>query len=145
MNISIRDCFIAALLALTPSMGNAATPQICHQDNCVSVEVVSKPADLERGLMYRRGMDQARGMLFVFANDGIYRFWMKNMRFSLDMLWIASDGRVVYIAQNVPACAQDPCPNYTSDSPARYVLELNHGYSAAHHWNVDDKLDLKGI
>ena len=120
-------------------------PQVCHLDNCVTVEVVSKQDDLERGLMYRTGLDQDKGMLFVFTIDDKYQFWMKNMHFNLDMLWISLDGHIVYIGQNIPACSQDPCPVYTPDKNARYVLELNSGYTAAHHWKVGDKLDLKGI
>jgi len=111
----------------------------------VTVEVVSKDADLARGLMYRTGLDQDKGMLFVFSKDDIYEFWMKNMRFDLDMLWLSLDGHIVFIGQDIPACAKDPCPVYTPDQKSRYVLEINSGYAVAHHWKVGDKLDLKGL
>jgi uncharacterized membrane protein (UPF0127 family) len=121
------------------------TTTVCHLDNCVTVEVVSKQADLERGLMFRTSMDQDKGMLFVFAQDDKYSFWMKNMHFSLDMLWISLDGHIVYIGQDIPACSTDPCPVYTPDQMARYVLELNSGFTALHHWKVGDSLQLNGI
>jgi hypothetical protein len=70
---------------------------------------------------------------------------MKNMRFNLDILWISLDGRIVFIGRNVPACASDPCPVYAPEKQARYVLELNSGYTTSHRWEVGDKLDLKGI
>jgi uncharacterized membrane protein (UPF0127 family) len=70
---------------------------------------------------------------------------MKNMRFSLDIVWINSEGRIVFKGQDIPACASDPCPVYTPQSPARYVLEINSGYTVSHHWKLGDKLDLKGI
>ena len=63
----------------------ATTPSVCHMDNCVAVEVVSKQEDVQRGLMFRAGLDQNKGMLFVFSNDGNYNFWMKNMHFNLDL------------------------------------------------------------
>jgi hypothetical protein len=120
-------------------------PQVCHQDNCVAVEVVSKQEDMERGLMYRMSLDPNKGMLFVFPNDDKDSFWMKNMHFSLDILWINNQGQIVFIGQNIPACSKDPCPVYTPDQNARYVLELNSGYTSTHHWQVGDTLDLKGI
>jgi len=123
----------------------AANPQVCHLDNCVSVEVVSKEADMERGLMYRTGLDQDKGMLFVFASDDKQLFWMKNMHFNLDIVWFSVDGRIIYIGQDIPACASDPCPVYGPEQKSRYVLELNSGYTTSHHWAVGDKLDLKGI
>jgi uncharacterized membrane protein (UPF0127 family) len=70
---------------------------------------------------------------------------MKNMHFDLDMLWISLDGHIVFIGQDIPACTKDPCPVYTPNKPARYVLEINKGYTTSHHWMVGDKLDLKGI
>ncbi|MDE1921309.1 MAG: DUF192 domain-containing protein [Candidatus Omnitrophica bacterium] len=108
----------------------------------MNVEVVSKEADMERGLMYRTGMAADKGMLFVFAAPGEQSFWMKNMRFNLDILWISTEGRILYIGRNIPACVKDPCPVYTPDFDARYVLELNSGFTAAHHWKTGDKLDL---
>lgn len=120
-------------------------PQVCHLDKCVGVEVVSNPEDLERGLMYRKSLQKDTGMMFVFDKDDIQSFWMKNMNFNLDLVWISLEGRIVYIGQNIPACKEDPCPVYTPDQPARYVLELNSGYTASHDWKVGDKLRLEGI
>ena len=119
--------------------------QVCDRDNCVKVEVVSKQDDMERGLMYRAGMDRDRGMLFIFTVDEKQEFWMKNMHFNLDILWISVDGHIVYIGQHIPACTADPCGVYAPDQKARFVLELNSGYSAAHQWKVGDKLDFKGV
>ena len=67
------------------------------------------------------------------------------MHFNLDLLWISFDRHIVYIGQNIPACVNDPCPIYSPDQNARYVLEINSGYAISHHWMVGDQLDLKGI
>ncbi len=123
----------------------AVPPQVCHLDDCVSVEVVSKQADMDRGLMYRTGLGRDKGMLFIFTFDDFQSFWMKNMQFNLDMLWISLDGHIVFIGHDIPACTSDPCPVYTPDRKARYVLEINSGYTTSHNWKVGDKLDFKGI
>jgi len=138
-------CFCFQFLSLKFSNADTVTPQVCHNDNCVTVEVVSKDADLERGLMFRSSLGKDQGMLFVFASDDRYKFWMKNMHFNLDMLWISHDGHIVYVGQDIPACSADPCPVYDPGQNARYVLEINSGYAASHHWLLGDKIDLKGI
>jgi len=134
--------FLAALFISSPCF---ASPQVCHQHQCVGVEVVTKDVDLERGLMYRTGLDADKGMLFVFKDEGIYKFWMKNMHFALDMLWLNGEGRIVFIAPHVPACVKDPCPVYDPNTKARYVLEVSSGYAAFHHWKRGDQLEFKGI
>jgi uncharacterized membrane protein (UPF0127 family) len=131
------------LLVLGINPAWAATSLICHSDNCVSVEEVSKPEDLQRGLMYRKGLEKDKGMFFVFGFDDKHPFWMKNMSFDLDMVWISKGGDIVFIGQNIPACKETPCPIYTPDQAARYVLELSSGYIALHHWKVGDKLRFK--
>jgi uncharacterized membrane protein (UPF0127 family) len=120
-------------------------PKACHSGYCVSLEVVSKPKDLEHGLMDRPSMDMDKGMLFVFQKDDKYPFWMKNMHFSLDIVWINRDKEIVYVAGDIPACTKDPCPVYTPDEPARYVLEVHAGYADIHGWNPGDKVELNDI
>ena len=85
--------FLCSVLFIGIGRAAVVLPQVCHQGNCVVVEVVSKDADMERGLMYRPSLDQNTGMLFAFTRDDKDSFWMKNMHFSLDILWINSDGR----------------------------------------------------
>lgn len=145
MFLSFFICSFLQIIFSSFCYAGVIVPQVCHLDNCVAVEVVSKHDDLERGLMYRTSLDQNHGMLFVFTFDDRHQFWMKNMHFNLDMLWISHEGHIVYIGQNIPACNADPCPVYTPDQSARYVLELNSGYTTTHHWNLGDKLTLNGI
>jgi uncharacterized membrane protein (UPF0127 family) len=146
-NISLSSFAFICIYFFLLSRGyaDAGSPQVCHLDNCVNVEVVSKDADLERGLMYRASLGQDKGMLFVFNRDDIYQFWMKNMKFNLDILWINMDGHIVYIGSDTPACTKDPCPVFSPNQIARYVLEINSGYAASHNWKLGDKVDLKGI
>ena len=138
-------CLCFQFFSFSPSHADTIPPQVCHLDDCVSLEVVSKQDDMERGLMYRTSLGQDKGMLFVFPKDDKDSFWMKNMHFNLDIVWISSDEHIVYIGQNIPACTADPCPVYTPDQNARFVLELNSGYTALHHWKVGDLLQLKSI
>lgn len=90
-------------------------------------EVADTPAKRASGLMFRDRLAPDKGMLFVFEEAGEWRFWMKNTKIALDILWLGPDKQIVYIEENVPGCRQDPCPEYKSNKEALYVLELPAG------------------
>ena len=77
--------------------------------------------------MYRSGLKPGEGMLFVFDREDIYPFWMKNMSFAIDILWLDGDKRVVDIRSSVPPCTTDECAVYTPAAKAFYVLEIPAG------------------
>ncbi len=88
------------------------------------MEVAKTSSELSRGLSFREYLPENQGMLFVFDKDGYYSFWMKDMKFNLDIIWINSNGIVVHIEKNLPPCSLT-CPSYQSQILARYVLEVN--------------------
>ena len=75
-------------------------------------------------------------MLFVYENDAPRTFWMPDMHFPLDMVWISSDCTVAGVTADVPHPAPDTprseLPIYPSDAPVRFVLEINAGQAAQH-------------
>jgi uncharacterized membrane protein (UPF0127 family) len=81
-------------------------------------------------------------MLFLFEEEGIQSFWMKNMRFSIDILWLDRQRRIVHIEPDVPPCTADPCPSYTPRAAAMYVLELKNGSVKRHNLKLYDRLDF---
>jgi len=96
----------------------------------IRVSIADTPALRERGLGGRAALSPDEGMLFVFPQDGTYAFWMKDMRFSIDILWIAHDGTIVHIA---PSVSPDTYPHsFAPQELARFVLELPAGYAQAH-------------
>lgn len=105
------------------------TPRICFKDSCYQVDVMDTLETRERGLMFREGLPPGRGMFFVFDRSGEYAFWMKNMTFPIDILWLNEDRVIVHIEENVPPCTQDPCAVYVPHARARYVLEIPAGDS----------------
>jgi len=98
----------------------------------LSLEVADTYAERERGLMERRTLPPDTGMLFVFAHDGLVKFWMKDTLVPLDMVFIGADGRVRSIAANVPTVS----PTLTDvfipreRGRAQYVIELAAGEAA---------------
>ena len=80
-----------------------------------------------RGLMERESLAEDRGMIFIFSDEKIRSFWMKNTLIPLDLIFMAADGRVVDIKKDFLPCQSDPCETYSSAGPAKYVLEINAG------------------
>ncbi len=99
----------------------------------IDVEVATTPTQSQRGLGYRDALPADAGMLFDLRTSRLQQFWMKGMRFPLDMVWIGEDKRVVSITADIPPQPGVPdaqLRKYTADAPVRYVLELNAGTAA---------------
>jgi len=93
----------------------------------LTVDIAATPAERQQGLSGRDSLGAGRGMLFVFDDSGPWGFWMKDMRFSIDIIWVDADGRVVTVA---PSVSPQSYPSvYTPTSPARYVLEVPAGFA----------------
>ena len=97
---------------------------ICFQTNCFDLVVLTTEEQRQKGMMGIESWPTGSGMLFVFAVDDYYTFWMKNTLIPLDAIWMDAQGKIVDIQYMTP-CIADPCPTYRPSSPARYVLEIN--------------------
>jgi uncharacterized protein len=89
-----------------------------------AVELATNTAEREVGLMFRKELPEGRGMLFDFHDEQPVQFWMHNTYISLDMIFIAGDGRVVRVAQDAKPMSDDLIP---SGRPVRAVLEVIAG------------------
>lgn len=96
----------------------------------IDVEIAATGAQSERGLGYRDALPADAGMIFDLHTATRPTFWMKGMRFPLDMVWVGDDKRVASITADIPpqpGVPDDQLRRYASDTPVRYVLELNAG------------------
>jgi len=108
----------------------------------VTAELAETDEERALGLMFRQEINPDQGMLFIFKEEGIYPFWMKNMKFSIDILWLDRGKRIIHIEENVPPCPEEPCPTYSHQLPAAYVLELKAGSVAKNQLKLLDKLEF---
>lgn len=111
-------------------------------DTVIQIEVAKTPDERARGLMFRESLEENRGMLFVFEEEGHHAFWMKNVGFPLDIIWLDRDLRVVHISANTPPCSAEPCGIYTSPKPAKYVLEVKANFTHKNGIKIGDQLFL---
>jgi uncharacterized membrane protein (UPF0127 family) len=91
------------------------------------VEVARTPEQQAQGLMFRESLPANSGMLFLFPEGGVHKFWMKNTMIPLDLIWMDSQGKVLFVSADTPPCRADPCPLYGPDAPASSVLEIAGG------------------
>jgi len=108
----------------------------------VTAELAVTDEERARGLMFRDKVLPEQGMLFVFEEEDLHSFWMKNTLIPLDMLWLGRDRRIIHIARNVPPCAAEPCPTYGPESPALFVLELKAGQADVLGLKLRDRLEF---
>ena len=94
----------------------------------VTVEVAATPSARRRGLMHRESLPDDRGMLFIFPEEKLLTFWMKDTRIPLSIAFAREDGTIVRIADLEPRSERP----VSSRSPARYALEMNRGWFARH-------------
>ena len=106
----------------------------------VQAEVVSTDASRQQGLSGRDDLAPDTGMLFVFEGDGVWGFWMKDMRFSIDIVWADNNGTIVAIDKSV---SPDTYPQvFYPPTPARYAVELPAGWAQSHDLAVGQKIVL---
>lgn len=109
----------------------------------VQVEIAATPEKRAQGLSGRVELADDHGMLFPMGEPQVYAFWMKAMRFPLDIIWIR-DGRVVDISENVPAPTAGELPvSVRPREPIDYVLEVNAGFVEKKGIGVGDRVEIK--
>lgn len=111
-----------------------------------TVEVAKTREKRNRGLGGREKMASDAGMLFIFEKEDKYPFWMKDLKFPLDFIWIKKD-KIVDILQNIPPPVPDQkdesLPIYVSREPIDKVLEINGGTAERLNIKVGDIVKFK--
>ena len=109
----------------------------------VSVEVVSTPATIERGLMWREYLAPDAGMLFLMpGEERDWSFWMRNTLIPLDMIFITGSMTIAGIVENAEPRTET---ERKAGAPSRYVLEVNGGWSATHHVKPGARVRFVGV
>lgn len=116
--------------------------QTSHDDVVVSVEVAETQLSHQKGLMFRTDLKDSEGMFFVFEDEKLRSFWMKNTVIPLDIIFISANKKIIDILENFQPCIAEPCEAYTSASPAKYVLETNAGFVRKNKISLNDSIRI---
>lgn len=144
ISLALAVAAILILLAAILMAWKLATPKITivkigHQE--IRAEIAATPLAIYRGLSARPALGADCGMLFNFSNRKEREFIMRNMKFPLDIIFIA-DKKIIKIAANLPPEGHNPTRIYQSGEPADQVLEVNGGYCEQKGISVGDRVFL---
>lgn len=160
MNTSLRTAlFLTAALALVtvlfgaylsysngqpiaePRREVSSAARLSGGTTTIAIEYAITPEEHERGLSGRAALTKESGLLFVFDRADTYQFWMPDMRFAIDIIWIGEDKRIVDISEGV---TPESYPTlFRPRTPARYVLEVNSGDTRSWGWRVGTPLSFE--
>lgn len=116
------------------------SPVIKVGEESILVEIADTDEERSQGLSGRESLERGRGLLFIFDVAGTYGFWMKDMNFPIDIVWMDSNWNVVSINREV---APETFPTtFHPSEPTQHVLEIASGEAARLGIDIGGKLFL---
>lgn len=106
----------------------------------IDIEIADNDAKRQRGLMFRKTMEDTQGMLFVFVLSEQQSFWMKNTVLSLDIMFVNESKEIVKIHKSTTPFSEKSLP---SEKKSMYVVEVNAGFSDKYGVKEGDKIDFQ--
>lgn len=120
-------------------------PMVLIGENKIYVDLAKTTSEVSKGLSGRPTLAEDHGMLFIFSKASRYRFWMPDMNFPLDIIWI-NEGRIVDISKNASNVFDIKNPvYYRPSSPAQYVLEVNANFCDKNNIKIGDVITFENI
>ena len=109
----------------------------------VLLALASTDEERIKGLSGLEKLNESEGMVFLFDQPSKQGFWMNEMRFPIDIIWLDSNSRVVHIEKNLEPCRMFfGCPVYEPQVDSLYVLELRAGFTNDHAIKNGTKINL---
>jgi uncharacterized membrane protein (UPF0127 family) len=117
---------------------------ITVNDFNLTAAIAVTPEEQSKGLSIKEDLQENEGMIFPYKESKVLAFWMKDMKFPIDILWLDSDKRVVHIEKNLQPCNPFlPCPSFSPDTKAQYVLETVAGLSDRKGIKIGTQVDFQ--
>ena len=136
---------IVQRISQTPK--NNQEKELTIGDVKIQIEVARTPEEKNQGLSGRQSLAEGSGMLFIFEENSRPNFWMKDMRFAIDIIWI-NDGKVVQIDRAIPppelGTKDGDLELYRSNQPIDLVLEVPSGFSDKNQIEVGGVVHWQG-
>ncbi len=118
------------------------------RDQIIIADMAYTPQTRERGLGGRNGMNINEGMLFVFDEPGVYPFWMKDMKFPIDIIWINDQNEIIGITEAVDPQVGAPeaeLASYNPPAPVKRALEVRSGRAKLLRATVGDSVRIRPL
>jgi len=112
----------------------------------LSVDMPVTEEQMSKGLSIKDKLKENEAMLFVFEEPSRQPFWMKDMKFPIDIAWLDSNGKTVHIEENLAPCMSIiNCPLYAPNTSSQYALETTAGFTRRHGLNLGTKILIELI
>lgn len=137
-------CVTALILFLFAYMlPTKKIPYVSINNHIFNLELAKTEKEREIGLAKYSNIQNDFGMLFVFEKSGNYSFWMKDMKFPIDIIFIRN-GKIVAIFNNVPPPTSNSSqlPIYKPEKISDTVLEINAGLSKKYNFKENDAVNI---
>lgn len=105
----------------------------------LDIEFAETEYETQTGLMYRESMNLNQGMLFIFPDERIHSFYMKNTKIPLDLIFIKADSTIASFQENAEAFNES---GLSSQVHVKYVLEVNAGLAQKWLLEIGDKIEF---
>ena len=138
--------FFTGLYLLSPGLAKPKYQTLLiNETSKIFVEIVTSREEQRKGLGYRNQLEDGKRMLFVYSNSSERIFWMKGMRFPIDIIWIVS-GKIIQIKENIPPpsllISDKNLETFGHGIYADMVLEVPSGYSKKNRFKKGDKIRI---
>jgi uncharacterized membrane protein (UPF0127 family) len=125
---------------------NTAESSVKIKDVNIKVILAETPEQQRKGLSIKNDLKDHEGMLFLFDTPEKNSFWMKEMKFPIDIIWINPNYKIIHIEKNLQPCISFLiCTSYSPNENSQYVLEVNSHYTTRNNITVGDKVEFNII
>lgn len=136
--IAVFGLIILAIILLLLNKPEPKNNFITINGNKIYIEKLISEKSKEKGLSGRKFLPANEGLLFIYESLGNWKIWMKDMLFSIDIIWINDQGTVVSVKKNV---SPDTFPEiFEAGSQSKYILEVNSGLAEKYNIKIGDKV-----
>lgn len=147
LTIAAVTVFIVLAVTSQPSLDDGAKVTVRVDTHRVSATVAAAPATQNKGLGGSQPLTDKQGLLFVYPEAQIPTYYMKDVSFPIDIIWINGD-TVTDVTQNVapePGVAEDQLKRYSPPGPVDKVLEVNAGFASRYGIQPGDPIRISSF
>jgi uncharacterized membrane protein (UPF0127 family) len=112
----------------------------------ILVDIAITDKQVQEGLAIKNSLNENEAMLFFLGEPEKASFWMKNMKFPIDIIWLNENFSIVHMEHELEPCKSTfDCKSYTPNAEALYVLETINGFAKKHNLEIGDKIQFELI
>ncbi|MDD5341084.1 MAG: DUF192 domain-containing protein [Patescibacteria group bacterium] len=140
--VAVVLIFIALVACVYFYYVQSAMATVTIRGHVIKAQVADSPEEQALGLSGKKNLGDNSGLLFVYSDSRYRTFWMKDMKFPIDIIWI-NDNKIVYIEKNAPVPADPENPAIFTKGEVNRVLEVKAGWTDKNNIQVGDEVGIK--